>query len=206
MEFEAKIIEFLQAGANDFWNFFWKAISSIGTYFAVVVLLIVAFFICRKRFLLFGGTLAGGLIVNLILKHIIVRLRPYVAYESIMQLGSGSGYSFPSSHAVCVSILAVFLCYFVFLKSDKKLTRALTIVFASIAIFMVCLSRMYLGLHFFTDVMAGAVVGMLIAIVMIVLYEKVLDKWISKWKVIQWFEKLGKKEKKQNETKEEEEK
>lgn len=204
MEFEAKIIEFLQAGASDFWNFFWKSISSIGTYFAVVVLLCVAFFVCRKRFLLLGGTLAGGLAINLILKHIIVRLRPYVAYESIMQLGSGSGYSFPSSHSVCVAILAVFLCYFVFFKNGKKLTKVLTIVFASLAMFMVMLSRMYLGLHFLTDVIAGAFVGIIISIAMILLYEKALDKYISKWKVIQWFENLGKKKK--VETKEEEEK
>lgn len=202
MEFEAKIIEFLQAGASDFWNFFWKSISSIGTYFGIVVLLVVAFFVCRKRFLLLGGTLAGGLAINLILKHIIVKLRPYVAYDSILQLGSGSGYSFPSSHSVCVAILAVFLCYFVFFKNGRKLTKALTIVFSCLAIFMVMLSRMYLGLHFLTDVLAGGVLGAIIAITMIVLYEKVLDKWISKWKIIQWFENLGKKKK--VDTKEEE--
>ncbi len=204
MEFEAKIIEFLQAGASDFWNFFWKSVSSIGTYFAVVALLVGAFFVCRKRFLLLGGTLAGGLAINLILKHIIVRLRPYVAYESIAQLGNGGGYSFPSSHSVCVAILAVFLCYFVFIKNAKKLTKVLTIVLSCLAIFMVMLSRMYLGLHFLTDVLAGGLVGLVLATIMILIYEKWLDKKISNWKIIQWFENLGKKKK--IETKEEEEK
>ena len=65
-------------------------------------------------------------------------------------------------------------------------------------------SRMYLGLHFLTDVMAGAFVGIAISIAVILIYEKVLDKYISKWKVIQWFENLGKKKK--VETKEDEEK
>ena len=199
MEFEAKIIEFLQAGSTDFWNFVWKAISFVGSYLGIVALLIVAFIICKKRFLLLGGTLGLGLGINLLLKHIIVRLRPYVAYESIMQLGTGSGYSFPSSHAVCVTILAVFLCYFVFLKSNKKLTRALTIVLSGISIFMVCLSRMYLGLHFLTDVMAGFLVGIIISIVAIVIYEKFIDKWLSKFKIFQKKEKVKKKEEKQEE-------
>ena len=53
-----------------------------------------------------------------------------------------------------------------------------------------------------TDVLAGGALGIVFAIVMIVLYEKVLDKWISKWKIIQWFENLGKKKK--VDTKEEE--
>jgi len=199
MEFEAKIIEFLQAGATDFWNFIWKAVSFIGSYLGIVALLIAAFIICKKRFLLFGGTLGLGLGVNLLLKHIIVRLRPYVAYESIIQLGTGDGYSFPSSHAVCVTILAVFLCYFVFLKSNKKLTRALTIVLSGIAVFMVCLSRMYLGLHFLTDVMAGCVVGAIISLLSILIYEKFIDKWLFKFKIFQKKEKSKTKEEKQEE-------
>lgn len=194
MEFEAKIIEFLQAGANDFWNFFFKSVSVIGSYLGIAVLLVVAFIICRKRFLLLGGTLGLGLLVNIVLKHIIGRLRPYVAYDSIVQLGTGSGFSFPSSHAVCVSILAVFLCYFVFMKAKKKWTKPLTIVLSSLTVLLVCLSRMYLGLHFLTDVMAGAFVGILISIIMIVVYEKFIDKWLSKFKIFQKKEKQEKKE------------
>ncbi len=193
MEFEAKIIEFLQAGASDFWNFFFKSVSVIGSYLGIVVLLIVAFIICRKRFLLLGGTLGLGLLINIILKHIIGRLRPYVAYDNIVQLGTGSGFSFPSSHAVCVSILAVFLCYFVFMKAKKKWTKPLTVVLASITILLVCLSRMYLGLHFLTDVMAGVVVGVLVSVITILLYEKFIDKWLSKFKIFQKKEKKDEK-------------
>lgn len=185
MEFEAKIIEFLQSGASNFWNFFFKAISSIGTYLAIVVFLIALIFICRKRFLLLGACLGGGLLVNIILKHIIQRPRPYVAYETITQLGAGSGFSFPSSHAVCVTILAVFLCYMVFHKKAKVSTKVLTIIASMLMIMLVCLSRMYLGLHYFTDVLAGVVVGAVVTIVAILIYEKWIDKWLSKFKIFQ---------------------
>ena len=185
MEFEAKIIEFLQAGASDFWNFFFKSVSSIGTYFGIVALGIAALIICRKRFLLLGGMLGAGLLTNIILKHLIQRDRPYVAHESIMQLGNGSGFSFPSSHAVCVTILAIYLCYLVFFKSKKKLTRILTIILSCIAILMVCLSRMYLGLHYLTDVCAGVIVASAISFLAIFIYEKFIDRWLSKFKIFQ---------------------
>ena len=192
MEFEAKIIEFLQAGSSDFWNFFFKVISIVGSYIGIVALLIVAFFICRKRFLLLGGTLGGGLLINIVLKYIIQRDRPYVVFESIVQLGTGSGFSFPSSHATCVTILAVFLCYFVFLKSKKKSIRILTIVLSILSVLMVCLSRMYLGLHFFTDVLAGVVISGCVSIVAILIYEKFIDKWLSRFKIFHKKEKVDK--------------
>ena len=109
MDFEVKIIEYLQAGASDVWTAFFKIISILGSYVGIVALLLAFLFICRKRFLLLGGTLGLGLLINLILKHVIRRERPYVAHENILQLGTGSGFSLPSSHAVCITILAIFL-------------------------------------------------------------------------------------------------
>ena len=184
MDFEVKIIEYLQAGASDFWTFFFKAISILGSYVGIVALLVAAFFICRKRFVLIGGALGGGLIVNIVLKHIIQRDRPYVAYEQIAQLGTGSGYSFPSSHAVCATILAVFLCYLVFYKAKKKSTKVLTVIVSVISVMLVCLSRMFLGLHYFTDVCGGIVVGVIVSVVMILCYKWFLEKWLSKIKFL----------------------
>jgi len=185
MEFEVKIIEYLQAGASGFWTVFFKIVSILGTYVAIAGLLCAFFFICKKRFLLLGGSLGLGLLVNLILKYIIKRDRPYVAHESIMCLGTGSGYSLPSSHAVCITILAIFLCYIVFYKASKKSTKILTIIASVLAIIMVCLSRMYLGLHYFTDVCTGVALGAIVSITAIIVYEKFIDKWISKWKIFQ---------------------
>lgn len=184
MEFEVKIIEYLQAGASDFWTFFFKAVSILGSYVGIVALLVAAFFICRKKFVLIGGALGAGLLVNIVLKHIIKRDRPYVAYEQITQLGSGSGYSFPSSHAVCVTILAIFLCYLVFSKAKRKSTKIITIIASALSVMLVCLSRMFLGLHYFTDVCGGVVVGVIVSALMIVCYRWFLEKWLSKIKFL----------------------
>lgn len=185
MDFEVKIIEYLQSGSNDFWNFCFRSISSLGTYVFALALLIVFFFVCKKRFLLLGGTLGLGIVLNYIIKNIVRRDRPYVAHESIAQLGAGSGFSLPSSHAIGVTILAIFLCYIVFLKATKKSTKILTVIASAFAILLVCLSRMYLGLHYFTDVCIGVTLGAIVSFLAILCFNLFIDRWISKWKIFQ---------------------
>ena len=196
MEFEVKIIEFLQVGGSDFWTGFFRFASSIAIYVMIAALFVVAFLICKKRFFLYGGCLGFGLLFNLLLKHIIRRDRPYVTHESIMQLGSGDGFSFPSLHSVCIAILAVFLCYFVFMKAKKKSTKILTVIIAVLSMIIIMMSRMYLGVHYLTDVIAGAFIGLLISVVAIIVYEKWIDKWLSTWKIFKPKEKNKDEEKK----------
>ena len=185
MDFEVKIIEYLQSGASDFWTFCFKAISTLGTFVFAIGLLIAFFFVCKKRFLLLGGTIGLGLLLNFIIKNIVKRERPFVAHESIIKLGAGDGFSLPSSHAVGVTILAIFLCYIVFRTAKRKSTKILTAIASILAVMLVCLSRMYLGMHYFSDVCLGIILGAIVSFLAILCFNLFIDKWISKWKIFQ---------------------
>ncbi len=100
-----------------------------------------------------------------ILKHAFERLRPCQALEDVRLLvGCGGSFSFPSSHAVnAFSAAAVFSHFF------RK--AAFPMFFIAV---LVAFSRIYVGVHYPIDVIAGAVWGGIIAGVIIALY-----KWSS---------------------------
>ena len=105
------------------------------------------------------------------LKFIVERVRPcHELLDVRLLVGCGSGYSFPSSHAVNNFAAALLLSYFL-----PRWTWAF-FTFAGIVAF----SRVYVGVHYPSDVVAGAIVGMAIAGVVIVLFEVVESWWIRR--------------------------
>jgi len=97
-----------------------------------------------------GEGIAIGL--NLIIKNIVQRKRPYYELNDVRTPTEGSsGYSFPSGHATLSFALATGLS----LYYPKWYVIAPTFAYAAI----VSLSRPYLGVHYPTDIIAGAVLG-----------------------------------------------
>lgn len=96
------------------------------------------------------------MIVELLLKNIVMRARPFVnAIDGVIVVGGeASGYSFPSSHATTAFAMAVVLSYF-----EPRLKE----VFFVLAAF-VSLSRVYMGVHFPVDIAVGAIIGVCIGI------------------------------------------
>jgi len=99
----------------------------------------------------------GFIVCNLILKNAVARVRPYYVVEGLEALVPYlDDWSFPSGHA-CASF-AVALG--VHLTQRKKWTVVLIVLAVLIA-----LSRLYVGVHFPTDVLAGAIIGTLGALI-----------------------------------------
>lgn len=100
---------------------------------------------------LFGGVITG----NLILKNIIRRERPCWINNSIQMLVDiPQDYSFPSGHT-----LSSFMAASVIMHADKKLG-----IIAYIIASLIAFSRLYLYVHFPTDVIAGIFLGTIIGI------------------------------------------
>lgn len=107
---------------------------------------------------------ATFLINNIILKNIIARTRPYEVVEGLNRIiGAQSDYSFPSGHSGASFAVAVVM----FMEMPKKYG-----VPALIAATLIALSRLYVGVHYPSDVIAGILTGTLYAVITVTIYRK----------------------------------
>lgn len=127
----------------------------------------------KKALLLLIGV-GGGVILNVLLKAIFQRDRPQL-WERIVTENS---YSFPSGHAMASSALALSL---IVLFWPTK-WRWLVVIIASLYMIVIALTRLYLGVHYPTDILAGWMVsGAWVALVMsIVSYRRQLTSLLSR--------------------------
>ncbi len=179
MKFEAELITFLQ-GAGEGWITFFKIVTLFASWLGFAIALMVLYSKNKKLSYAFFITFFVGLAINIALKFIIARPRPFDSYSNILNLGNEDGYSMPSSHALCSAMISVFICYMTFKASKNKFTRAISIVAMLLYYALICISRMMLGVHYLTDVLAGGIVGTLLALVGILLYNIIIKKLENK--------------------------
>ena len=123
-----------------------------------IALSLILLFIPRTRKA--GMVCAAALIVNLILtnialKNIIQRIRPYDVMNSLKILVDAEhDFSFPSGHTA-----ASFACAWAMRRTLPKKCWIPAIILAS----LISLSRLYVGVHYPTDVIAGVIVGVFAA-------------------------------------------
>lgn len=99
--------------------------------------------------------MAGGMTLNVLMKLAFHRARPVLEHPLLTL----SSYSFPSGH-VAASTLFYGLCVAgVYTRTRRPLWRGLALLVSIVAVSLVALSRMYLGVHYLSDVMAAAVEG-----------------------------------------------
>ncbi|SCM81814.1 Phosphoesterase PA-phosphatase related protein [uncultured Sporomusa sp.] len=98
--------------------------------------------------------LAGGAVLNLLLKNLFERARP-----ELFRLVEATGYSFPSGHAM-VSLCFYGMAAFLLARGLKRWQgRVLVISAAGLLIAAIGVSRVYLGVHYPTDIAAGYAAG-----------------------------------------------
>lgn len=140
-----------------------------------ITAIILSFLIYRRKYknaLIVGLTVAGAALLNVILKLIFERTRPDLWQQLVVE----TSFSFPSGHAMLSSALAlsvIFICW-------KTRYRWLMVMLGSLFIVVIGFSRLYLGVHYPTDILAGWVVSAAwLTIVGIIVGSKYLSK-ISK--------------------------
>lgn len=96
-----------------------------------------------------------GMLLNVALKESFRRLRPGIE-DPLVQLAS---YSFPSGHAVASTVFYGMACALVFAHVRSRAWRTLAASVAVAMVLVVTFSRVYLGAHYPSDVVAGVAVG-----------------------------------------------
>jgi len=100
------------------------------------------------------------------------RARPDVVVRAVQI----TQFSFPSGHATTAAVFFGFLVYLIFRSYSSWKIRIPTVIGASLIILLVDLSRMYLGVHYLSDVIAGNLVGIGSLLLAVVIMELVMER------------------------------
>lgn len=140
-------------------------LGNAGFIWILTALLLLAFPKTRKTGFLCSVSLLGSLVINnLLLKNLIGRIRPYEMIQNLSILVSAPGDpSFPSGHTASSFAMATVL----FLCCPKKYGVPALILAA-----LISFSRLYLGVHYPTDVLFGLLSGILIGTITVYVFRK----------------------------------
>jgi len=130
----------------------------------IVLVAVIGFVAIRRQYHALGliiVSVAGGGLINLLLKHFFARPRPDLV-EPLMRETSAS---FPSGHSLLSAVVYLTLGALLTRLVQPKRLKLYIITTALFLSFIVGLSRVYLGVHYPTDVLAGWTVGLVWAVV-----------------------------------------
>lgn len=152
---------------TEFKTMFFKFITDFGDFFILVVITVLIFARNKKYgiYVLINLLLSSG--INSILKLIFVRERP------LDMLISQGGYSYPSGHSFVSLAFYGFLIYLVTKMDLKPKIKNIIIVLLVLLISLIGISRIYLGVHYPSDVLGGFICGLIYLLIYVEIVRKI---------------------------------
>lgn len=170
--FDTSIYNLLSPSVDGAFTGFFKAITFLAeapvvSGFCVLAVIISVFLKKRNIGLTILGCVLFNFIISEIIKKIIQRPRP-----EILQMVHETSYSFPSGHTLASTSLCGILIYFI-LKSglSRNMKTILTVPLVLVPI-LVAISRVYLGVHYPSDVLGGGLIAVILLLIEISIIEK----------------------------------
>ena len=160
--FDAKILDFLHGDTAPIVLEIMKGISFLGSEKFIVpfIILVLVYNMYKKNIFesifLLVNTL-GSFLLNVLLKQVFNRVRPF--HLSLVEQG---GLSYPSGHSMVVMSMYLALLYLLIREEERKNKKLLLKGLAGVYILLMGLSRMYLGVHWPTDIIGGYIIGYLL--------------------------------------------
>ena len=145
-------------------------ICSIYTFSAISLLLL--FTIKNKK-------IPIAIIINLICITLISQLFKFIIRRDRpvgISLISESGFSYPSGHSMVSMAYYGLIAYLIYKNLKSKTLKIILIIFIFIGIFLIGFSRIYLGVHYFTDIMGGFLASIAYLMIFIHFYKKITTK------------------------------
>jgi membrane-associated phospholipid phosphatase len=166
---EIEIIRAIEGARTGFLNGLFEFITLFGEDIIMVLLIAVLYFAFDKKLAqkLFFVSMTG-MCVNGTIKNIAKVPRPFARGISCVRESTATGYSFPSGHTQVFASWSSILA-----KHFNKLWLTIACI---VMIVLVAFSRMYLGAHYLSDVIVGAVLGAGIGILGSMIYERAENK------------------------------
>ena len=138
----------------------------------ITLLIAISLFIVGLRWESFTSLLASIVsgLTNGLIKGIIQRPRPGADVVDVFEILNS--YSFPSGHVMFYTILFGFIWYLALTLLRRSLLRSMFLVFFGALIALVGVSRIYLGQHWASDVLGAYLLGGLILVLVVFLYQR----------------------------------
>jgi len=171
--FELKIIEFFQQIRTENLNAFFKFLNFFDTGFFYLILISIIWigYNWKLGIKVFFILMLSSLL-NDQLKNIFMIPRPF-HLNAALELIYIESYSFPSGAAQAAVLLPL-----IFINHFKK--KKLPIIFGIIYFFLISFSRLYLGVHFLTDIIAGWILGFILFMIYLYAFPIVENKIIKR--------------------------
>ena len=136
-----------------------------------IIFLMIIFIILglknKKIFNIMNIIIIGNVILNNLVKLIVRRDRPI-----LINLVNETSFSFPSGHTMISVTLYGFIIYLILKSKKSKSYKSITIILLFSLITLIVISRIYLGVHYFSDCMAGVALASAYILVCIEFLER----------------------------------
>ena len=175
--FDSTIISWVQGLEAPNLTVVMKFFTTIGSGLPIVIISIVIMailyhFLGHRRELLFLiWVMIGSALMNKLLKLVFQRTRP-----TLHRIVEANGYSFPSGHSVAAFALYGALTFLIWKHVHKANGRILIIIVSSLFIVTIGISRIYLGVHYPSDVLGGYLMSACWLTLSIGLYRRYLER------------------------------
>ncbi len=161
--FDENIYNYIYSFRSDLLDTIFKTITKLGNTLTVIIMVFVLLvFLGKENIYKLILTVATTVLTNQGLKHIIRRARP-----DHLRLIKENGYAFPSGHSMISIALYGLLIYLVYKNIKNKFIKTILISILSILILGIGISRVYLGVHYPSDVLAGFSIALPIIILIV---------------------------------------
>lgn len=159
-----------------------KFITNFGGAIILIVLALMLFIYIKNKKI--GVSIISNLaiitLLNQLLKRIVQRPRP-----TEFRIVEESGYSFPSGHSMVSMAFYGYLIYLIYKYVKNKYLKWISIILLSILICSIGISRIYLGVHYTSDVLGGFFISISYLIIYISAVNKFfIERWIEVNKII----------------------
>lgn len=159
---------------NDFLNIIVISLTHLGDTVTIIALCVLLLLMPNRRKYGLPVSIAAlaGVALYKPMKHFFLRARP----EEALHLVEQGGFSFPSGHSVSSVIVYGLLLYLIQKHcTNEKLKKVLSVVCALLAV-LIGPSRLYVGVHWTTDVLCGMLIGAAVLIITISILERMYAK------------------------------
>jgi len=172
VQFDQTVLQSIPAIRTPTLNIFFSFITFLGNWQSVVFTSVVTIILLARKKQIFTSIIffltliiAEGSVI--LLKLGVGRARP----DLLLQLVSEDNFSFPSGHTLAVTIVFGFLTYLIIKNLKNTLSKILSFFAGFTSVILVGMSRIYLGVHYPSDVLASMALGSFLLSIFITVSE-----------------------------------